>query len=99
MFLQMLYDCTPVNYCKFVLGSILGKEVLGIWPKDASKADVNCAHLSHLGNSLATGDDFGYVKLFEFPCSHKLVSIGIFLVHARCYVIAYIDMIYVIKNL
>ncbi|KAK7103893.1 echinoderm microtubule-associated protein-like 6 [Littorina saxatilis] len=51
--------------------SILGKEVLGIWPKDASKADVNCAHLSHLGNSLATGDDFGYVKLFDFPCPGK----------------------------
>jgi hypothetical protein len=53
---------------------VLGKEVLGIWPKDATKADVNCAHLSHLGNSLATGDNFGNVKLFDFPCPEKHVS-------------------------
>ncbi|XP_046338524.1 echinoderm microtubule-associated protein-like 6 isoform X1 [Haliotis rufescens] len=52
--------------------STLGPEVLGIWPKDSSNADVNCAHLSHLGNALATGDDFGFVKLFEFPCSDKM---------------------------
>lgn len=49
--------------------SVLGKEVVGIWPKDSSNADVNCAHLSHLGTALATGDDFGFVKLFDFPCS------------------------------
>ena len=36
---------------------------------------MNCAHLSHLGNALATGDDFGYVKLFEFPCPDKFVSV------------------------
>nr|KAG5687806.1 hypothetical protein BaRGS_005436 [Batillaria attramentaria] len=52
--------------------SVLGKEVVGIWPKDSTKADVNCAHLSNLGNALATGDDFGHVKLFEFPCPDKL---------------------------
>ncbi|XP_041352370.1 echinoderm microtubule-associated protein-like 6 isoform X2 [Gigantopelta aegis] len=51
--------------------SVLGREVIGIWPKDSSNADVNCAHLSHLGNALATGDDSGYVKLFNFPCPEK----------------------------
>lgn len=59
----------------FLIVSVLGKEVLGIWPKDSSKADINCADLSHLGNALATGDDFGSVKLFEFPCPDKFVSI------------------------
>ena len=63
--------------------SVLGREVLGIWPKDASKADVNCAHLSHLGNALATGDDFGYVKLFEFPCPEKFVSVKSVFVKAK----------------
>ena len=54
---------------------MLGQEVLGIWPKDADKADVNCSHLSHMGTALATGDDSGFVKLFEFPCEEKNVSL------------------------
>ncbi|XP_012942464.1 echinoderm microtubule-associated protein-like 6 isoform X2 [Aplysia californica] len=48
--------------------SVVGRDVLGIWPEHSQNADVNCSHLSHLGNALATGDDFGYVKLFNFPC-------------------------------
>jgi hypothetical protein len=53
---------------------VLGKEVVGIWPRNADKADVNCSNLSHSGNALATGDDFGFVKLFEFPVAEKFVS-------------------------
>lgn len=59
---------------------MLGKEVVGIWPKDSSNADVNCAHLSHLGTALATGDDFGFVKLFDFPCSEVNVSDALFII-------------------
>ena len=55
--------------------SVFDKEVLGVWPKDSQNSDVNCAHLSHLGSSLATGDDFGYVKLFDFPCPQIDVSL------------------------
>ncbi|WAR18910.1 EMAL6-like protein [Mya arenaria] len=51
--------------------SVLGEEVVGIWPRDADKADVNCAHLSHTGTAFATGDDSGHVKLFNFPCAEK----------------------------
>ncbi|XP_072121311.1 echinoderm microtubule-associated protein-like 6 isoform X4 [Mobula birostris] len=51
--------------------SILGDEVLGIWPRNAEKADVNCACVSHAGLNLVTGDDFGLVKLFDFPCTEK----------------------------
>uniref|UniRef100_UPI00398E636F echinoderm microtubule-associated protein-like 6 isoform X3 n=1 Tax=Pristiophorus japonicus TaxID=55135 RepID=UPI00398E636F len=51
--------------------SILGDEVLGIWPRNADKADVNCACVSHAGLNLVTGDDFGLVKLFDFPCTEK----------------------------
>ncbi|XP_074647902.1 echinoderm microtubule-associated protein-like 6 [Tubulanus polymorphus] len=48
--------------------SVLGPEVVGIWPRNADNADVNCAHLANGGSSLATGDDYGLVKLFDFPC-------------------------------
>lgn len=51
--------------------SVLGQEVVGIWPRNADKADVNCAHLSHSANALVTGDDFGLVKLFDFPVKEK----------------------------
>lgn len=54
--------------------SVLGNEVIGVWPRNADKADVNCANLSSSGLSLATGDDFGFVKLFEFPVTEKFVS-------------------------
>uniref|UniRef100_A0A4W6DSW6 EMAP like 6 n=1 Tax=Lates calcarifer TaxID=8187 RepID=A0A4W6DSW6_LATCA len=54
--------------------SILGDEVLGVWPRNAEKADVNCACVSHAGVNLVTGDDFGLIKLFEFPCSEKFAK-------------------------
>lgn len=54
--------------------STLGEEVLGIWPRNADKADVNCACVSHTGLNVVTGDDFGLVKLFDFPCTEKFVS-------------------------
>lgn len=53
--------------------SVLGDEVLGVWPRNADKADVNCACVSHAGLNVVTGDDFGLVKLFDFPCSEKFV--------------------------
>ncbi|XP_061084047.1 echinoderm microtubule-associated protein-like 6 isoform X1 [Conger conger] len=54
--------------------SILGEEVLGIWPRSADKADVNCACVSHAGLNVVTGDDFGLVKLFDFPCTDKFAK-------------------------
>ncbi|NXY54793.1 EMAL6 protein, partial [Callaeas wilsoni] len=54
--------------------SILGDEVIGIWPRNADKADVNCACVTHAGLNIVTGDDFGLVKLFDFPCTEKFVS-------------------------
>lgn len=57
----------------FLFSSILGDEVLGIWPRNAEKADVNCACVSHAGLNLVSGDDFGLIKLFDFPCAEKFV--------------------------
>lgn len=56
------------------MNSILGDEVIGIWPRNADKADVNCACVTHTGLNIVTGDDFGLVKLFDFPCTEKFVS-------------------------
>uniref|UniRef100_A0A3Q3FEP0 EMAP like 6 n=1 Tax=Labrus bergylta TaxID=56723 RepID=A0A3Q3FEP0_9LABR len=68
-------DCIDlgVTLC-FVFSSILGDEVLGVWPRNTEKADVNCACVSHAGLNLVTGDDFGLIKLFEFPCSEKFAK-------------------------
>ncbi|KAF5918030.1 hypothetical protein HPG69_019836 [Diceros bicornis minor] len=54
--------------------SILGDEVIGIWPRNADKADVNCACVTHAGLNVVTGDDFGLVKLFDFPCTEKFAK-------------------------
>lgn len=64
-------DLTPV-----CVSSVLGDEVVGIWSRNTDKADVTCACVSHSGLNVATGDDFGMVKLFDFPCPEKFVSRG-----------------------
>ena len=55
--------------------SVIGAEVVGIWPRKSDKGDVNTACVTGNANALATGDDFGFVKLFPFPCTEKYVSI------------------------
>lgn len=58
----------------FFYRSVVGDDVIGVWPKNCDNADVNCTDVSHAGNAVATGDDFGFVKLFDFPCREKFVS-------------------------
>lgn len=58
------------------MSSVLGDEVVGIWSRNTDKADVTCACVSHSGLNIVTGDDFGMVKLFDFPCPEKFVSSG-----------------------
>lgn len=64
----------PMLYFLSFFDSVLGQEVVGIWPRSTEKADVNCADVSGNTNAVATGDDFGFVKLFDFPCPGKYVS-------------------------
>ena len=57
--------------------------MIGIWPQNADKADINTAHLCNSGTAVATGDDFGTVKLFDhFPITEKYVSVC--LLQPRC---------------
>lgn len=73
-------ECKKFSHIKYYYfcscwNSILGDEVIGIWPRNADKADVNCACVTHAGLNIVTGDDFGLVKLFDFPCTEKFVSL------------------------
>jgi WD40 repeat protein len=48
---------------------VLGDQVVGIWPKNSDGTDINSTDLTKSKDVLATGDDFGLVKLFHFPSS------------------------------
>ncbi|XP_016405479.1 echinoderm microtubule-associated protein-like 5, partial [Sinocyclocheilus rhinocerous] len=62
--------------------SVLGDEVVGIWSRNTDKADVTCACVSHSGLNIVTGDDYGMVKLFDFPCPEKFAKHKRFLGHS-----------------
>ncbi|XP_076156674.1 echinoderm microtubule-associated protein-like 1 isoform X2 [Alosa pseudoharengus] len=47
----------------------LGFLVFGLWPEGSDGTDINAVCRSHEGRLLVTGDDFGKVHLFAFPCS------------------------------
>ncbi|XP_047479702.1 echinoderm microtubule-associated protein-like 2 isoform X7 [Penaeus chinensis] len=54
----------------------LNFSTLGIWPEGADGTDINTCAKANQSSLLATGDDFGKVKVFAFPaCNQK----------ARCY--------------
>eukprot|EP01006_Ploeotia_vitrea_P014079 TRINITY_DN37392_c0_g1_i1.p1 TRINITY_DN37392_c0_g1~~TRINITY_DN37392_c0_g1_i1.p1 ORF type:complete len:741 (+),score=138.60 TRINITY_DN37392_c0_g1_i1:114-2336(+) len=47
---------------------ILGWDVQGIWPKFSDGSDINMVNKSNSGRYLATAEDSGLVKLFNYPC-------------------------------
>ena len=48
-----------------------GPEVSGIWPKYTDVTDINSVDANYNSSGLVSGDDFGLVKLFKFPCLKK----------------------------
>ncbi|XP_048515690.1 echinoderm microtubule-associated protein-like 2 isoform X3 [Athalia rosae] len=51
---------------------IISFETIGVWPEGADGTDINNCTRSGDGKLLATGDDFGKVKLFSYPaCQPK----------------------------
>lgn len=48
-----------------------GPEVSGIWPKYTDITDINSVDANYNSSVLVSGDDFGLVKLFKFPCLKK----------------------------
>lgn len=59
---------------------VLGEECVGIWPLSSDVTDVNSACRAGNGTTLATGDDFGLVKLFDFPSRTKYAKFKKYLV-------------------
>uniref|UniRef100_A0A3P9KMC7 EMAP like 1 n=1 Tax=Oryzias latipes TaxID=8090 RepID=A0A3P9KMC7_ORYLA len=47
----------------------LGFQVFGLWPDGSDGTDINAACRSNAQNLLVSGDDFGKVHLFLYPCS------------------------------
>ncbi|XP_069639592.1 echinoderm microtubule-associated protein-like 1 isoform X11 [Haliaeetus albicilla] len=47
----------------------LGFHVFGVWPEGSDGTDINAVCRSHGRKLLSTGDDFGKVHLFSYPCS------------------------------
>ena len=45
----------------------VGWPVQGIWPKYSDGTDIRTCHRSGYGNLLATGDNYGRVKLWRYP--------------------------------
>ncbi|XP_037073171.1 echinoderm microtubule-associated protein-like 6 [Pollicipes pollicipes] len=53
------------------LTGVLGPEIHGIWPRYSDLTDINTADVDVENGVIATGDDFGLVKLFRYPCRKK----------------------------
>ncbi|XP_072284689.1 echinoderm microtubule-associated protein-like 1 isoform X7 [Pyxicephalus adspersus] len=52
----------------------LGFQVFGVWPDGLDGTDLNAICRSRNQKLLATGDDFGEVHLFSYPCSQFRAS-------------------------
>lgn len=66
--------------------SVLGNEVIGVWLWNVDKVDVNCVNFLFSGFLFVIGDDFGFVKLFEFLVMEKFVSLFLIFVYCNMYV-------------
>lgn len=62
-------ELSAIHWVTFT--GVLGQEVNGIWEKYTDTNDVNAVDTFYDGQVAVTGDDFGLVKLFKFPCLKK----------------------------
>ena len=65
-------DIEKMNWSTWT--GVLGLVCEGIWPPATDVTDVNSTDLTGDKTILATGDDFGLVKLFDFPVKGKFAK-------------------------
>lgn len=68
-------EIEKINWASWT--GVLGNTCEGVWPPGSDVTDVNSSCLSEDKTLLATGDDFGFVKLFDYPVkvtSHSAFS-------------------------
>jgi WD40 repeat protein len=65
-------DLSKLTWSTFT--SVLGPTCEGIWPPYSDVTDINSTCLTKDHKILATGDDFGLVKLFEYPCNVRYLQ-------------------------
>ena len=64
-----LRDCTwATRTC------VLSFDTIGVWPETVDGSDLNACARSHDGKLMATGDDFGKIKLYNSPAVQPKVS-------------------------
>lgn len=51
--------------------SVLGFNVMGIWPPDADGTDINALEVAYDKGVVLTGDDSGHLNLMNYPCLVK----------------------------
>ena len=59
-------DAQKLRWSTFT--SVLGPTCQGIWQPYMDITDINTSCVTKDGQTIATGDDFGLVKLFNYPC-------------------------------
>ena len=52
---------------------IVGFHTIGVWPETLDGTDLNTCARSNNGKLLATGDDFGKIKLYANPATQPKV--------------------------
>lgn len=67
-----------------VFGALSVVFILGVWPEGSDGTDINAVCRAHERKLLSTGDDFGKVHLFSYPCSQfRVRSSGLTLPSGR----------------
>ena len=48
--------------------SFLGWSIQGVWPKGSDGSDINSITRSHNGKLIASTDEYGFVRVLNYPC-------------------------------